>query len=415
MAAENVSRSRYAWLVMIGCFFLQTACLGGVMNSAGIFWVPVCTELGIDRGALGLYLTFYFVTTTFAYPLVAKFVPRWNFRVFLSTCVAIICLTQAAMGFFTAVWMWYIAGVVLGLAGALTFVVASTVLIENWFEEKRGIALGISMCGSGIGGMIFPILGQYFIATMGWRMSYILTAIIIAVMALPFTIFVLHLHPEDIGLKPYGAGSASTQGDDDSIAHGMPVKKAVVTLAFICIFFYGGIEALFSGYNNHLPGFMESLGYDAAFGATILALAQFGYMVATLVMGWVTDKFGVAVSTYLTLALTAASLAMFCLFHDSVSLMLAAFIFGMNSVVITISVPTLVSEIFGKKHFAEMLSYTRMSGIIGSVGAAAIGACYDMTGSFIPAFGAGIVILAICALLVALALGQRKKIRAQWE
>ena len=195
----------------------------------------------------------------------------------------------------------------------------------------------------------------------------------------------------------------------------MPVKKAVVTLAFICIFFYGGIEALFSGYNNHLPGFMESLGYDAAFGATILALAQFGYMVATLVMGWVTDKFGVAVSTYLTLALTAASLAMFCLFHDSVSLMLAAFIFGMNSVVITISVPTLVSEIFGKKHFAEMLSYTRMSGIIGSVGAAAIGACYDMTGSFIPAFGAGIVILAICALLVAIALGQRKKIRAQWE
>ena len=136
---------------------------------------------------------------------------------------------------------------------------------------------------------------------------------------------------------------------------GIPAKKAIFTLAFVCIFLYAGIEALFSGYNNHLPGFAESLGYSAAFGAGILSLAQLGYSVATLVMGWVTDRIGVAASTYITLGITALSLVGFCLFQSEVPLMVAAFVFGMNSVIITIPVPTLISEIFGKKYFAQIL------------------------------------------------------------
>ena len=139
------------------------------------------------------------------------------------------------------------------------------------------------------------------------------------------------------------------------------------------------------------------------------------YSVATLVMGWVTDRIGVAASTYITLGITALSLVGFCLFQSEVPLMVAAFVFGMNSVIITISVPTLISEIFGKKYFAQILSYSRMSGIIGCFGAAAVGACYDMTGSYVGSFVAGVVILAICAVLVGVALSQKKKMRARWE
>ena len=157
------------------------------------------------------------------------------------------------------------------------------------------------------------------------------------------------------------------------------------------------------------------MGYTAAFGAGILSLAQLGYTVATLVMGWVTDKIGVAASTYITLGITALSLVGFCLFQAEVPLMVAAFVFGMNSVIITISVPTLISDIFGKKYFAQILPYSRMSGIIGCFGAAAVGACYDMTGSYVGSFVAGVVILAICAVLVGVALSQKRKLRARWE
>ena len=404
-----------AWLIMIGCCILQGCALGSLMNSGGIFFVPVCDDLGFDRGAFSLYLTFYFIATTFTYPFVAKFLPKWDFRAFLSGCVVVLGITWALMGSFNELWQFYAAGVVLGIAGALVFVVASTVLIENWFADKRGTALGIAMCGSGIGGVVFPIIGNMMLETIGWRMTYVAFAVIMCVMILPWSLFVFRLHPEDLGLRPYGADKAAARAGAETKASGIPPKKAIFTLAFVCIFLYAGIEALFSGYNNHLPGFAESLGYTAAFGAGILSLAQLGYTVATLVMGWVTDKIGVAASTYITLGITALSLVGFCLFQAEVPLMVAAFVFGMNSVIITISVPTLISDIFGKKYFAQILPYSRMSGIIGCFGAAAVGACYDMTGSYVGSFVAGVVILAICAVLVGVALSQKRKLRARWE
>ena len=400
---------------MIGCFFLQAGALGAIMNAGGIFIVPVCNELGFDRGALALYLTFYFIATTATYPLVAKYLPKWDFRVFLTTCFLVLAATEAAMGLMSELWQWYAAGVVLGVAGALVFVVASTVLIENWFVAKRGTALGIAMCGSGIGGFFFPIFGNYLIETVGWRMAYPSIALAMCVIVLPFTLFVFRLHPSDMGLRPYGAEQGEAMAETRASAKGMPARKAIVTLAFVCVFLYAGIEALFSGYNNHLPGFAESIGYSAAFGAGILSLAQRGYSVATLVMGWVTDKIGVAASTYITLGVTAASLLGFSFLQAEVPLMVCAFVFGMNSVIITISVPTLISELFGKKYFAQILSYSRMSGIIGCFGAAAVGACFDLTGSYIGSFFAGIAILAACAVLVGIALTQKKKLRAQWE
>lgn len=413
--SEKSQGVHYAWWVMIGCFFLQAGALGAIMNAGGIFIVPVCNELGFDRGALALYLTFYFIATTATYPLVAKYLPKWDFRVFLATCFLVLAATEAAMGLMSELWQWYAAGVVLGVAGALVFVVASTVLIENWFVAKRGTALGIAMCGSGIGGFFFPIFGNYLIETVGWRMAYPGIALAMCVIVLPFTLFVFRLHPSDMGLRPYGAEQGEAMAETRASAKGMPARKAIVTLAFVCVFLYAGIEALFSGYNNHLPGFAESIGYSAAFGAGILSLAQLGYSVATLVMGWVTDKIGVAASTYITLGVTAASLLGFSFLQAEVPLMVCAFVFGMNSVIITISVPTLISELFGKKYFARILSYSRMSGIIGCFGAAAVGACFDLTGSYIGSFFAGIAILAACAVLVGIALTQKKKLRAQWE
>ena len=44
-----------------------------------------------------------------------------------------------------------------------------------------------------------------------------------------------------------------------------------------------------------------------------------------------------------------------------------------------------------------------------------MGACFDLTGSYIGSFFAGIAILAACAVLVGIALTQKKKLRAQWE
>ncbi len=72
---------------------------------------------------------------------------------------------------------------------------------------------------------------------------------------------------------------------------------------------------------------------------------------------------------------------------------------------------TLVSDIFGKRDYAKILSYMRMSGCIAAFGSSAIGFVYDATGRFDISFIAGVFILAVCAILVGIAVSQKKKIR----
>lgn len=409
------SKVHYAWKILVGCCFLQACCLGLMMNSAGIFYTPVTEDLGIGLGPLAMYVTVYFFVTTFTYPLVARILPKYNINVVLSLAVIVVCVAMALMSTYTSVWQWYFSGVLYGIGGAFIFVVAATVLIENWFDKKRGLALGLTQCCSGIGGAVFPVVGTLLINQVGWRPTYLILAVVAAVLVLPWTMFVFKFKPEDIGLKAYGhEETASPDAAEETRYPGVPAKKALFTLAFWALFLYGGVEALMSGYNTHLPGFAVAIGLGDVFGSELLSIAQIGYIVATIGMGWLTDKIGVIIPTFITLAITAFSLLGFGLCTTEVPLMTCAFFFGTNSVIITITVARLIESIFGRRDYAKILSYTRMSGCIAAFGSSAIGFVYDATGRFDISFFAGVVIIAICAVLVVIALANKKSIHARY-
>lgn len=378
---ENVQKKGgkifYGWWIVVGCCFLQGCCLGLMMNSAGIFYTPVCEELGIGLGPLALYLTVYFFVTTFSYPFVARILPKYNINIVLSAAVIICVAAMALMSTYTEVWQWYISGAMYG-----------------------------------IGGAIFPIVGTMLINQVGWRSTYLILALVAAVLVLPWTLFVFKYKPEDKGLKPYGYDELEGAKASDKVEYpGVPAKKAFATVAFWALFLYGGVEALMSGYNTALPTFGVSIGLGDMFGSTMLSLSMIGYVFATVFIGWLTDKIGVIIPSFITLGITALALFGFAMFRDSLPLSICAFFFGMNSVIITISMATLVSDIFGKRDYAKILSYLRMSGCIAAFGSSAIGFIYDATGRFDISFYAGIGILAFCAILVTIAVSQKKKIR----
>ncbi len=410
--AEKKKGIHYAWWIVAGCCFMQACCLGLMMNSAGIFYTPVTEDLNIGLGPLALYVTVYCFVTTFTYPFVARILPKYNINIVLSVAVAICCVAMGLMSTYTSVWQWYVSGALYGIGGAFVFVVAATVLIENWFDKKRGLALGITQCCSGIGGAIFPIVGTMLINQVGWRSTYLILAVVAAVLVLPWTMFVFKYKPEDKGLKPYGyEEKKNTEGAVVSAYPGVPARKALITVAFWALFLYGGVEALMSGYNTHLPGFSVSIGLGDMFGSQMLSLSMIGYVFATVIMGWLTDKIGVVIPSFITLLITALSLFGFAVLRAQLPLSVCAFFFGTNSVIITISMATLVSEIFGKRDYAKILSYIRMSGFIAAFGSSAIGFVYDATGRFDISFYAGVAIIAICAVLVLIAVSQKKKIR----
>ncbi len=72
--------------------------------------------------------------------------------------------------------------VLLHLLGAGTSPVVYTRLVNQWFNQARGLALGIALAGTGITGALAPRLIAGCLQDHGWRSSYQLLALIVIVL-----------------------------------------------------------------------------------------------------------------------------------------------------------------------------------------------------------------------------------------
>ncbi len=389
---------------------MQAGGLGAVLDAAGVFFVPVCDDLGFSRSEISLYLTFYFIATVFAMPIVGKWITKYNLNRVLSVSFALVVAAVAAMGVYSEPWQWWISGIVFGLAGSFIFVVPTPILIGNWFHEHKGLALGAAMSFSGIGGAILSPIFTLLIEAMGWREAYLIAAVIMAVLVLPWTLFVFKLHPEDIGWKPYGWTEEDEAVEQARLRQhweqpGVPLEKALKTVPFVCMFLFAGLIAYFAGFNSHLPGFAQSVGFSALVGSSLLTAVMMGNVVEKFIVGWLNDKVGVQFTVNIQLAMVALGFLGFILAGDNlVMLYVSAFLFGAQNSLVSVSTPLLVRQIFGERDFPQIFTYTRIgTGIIGCLGPVTVAGIYDVTGSFVPAFAVGIAIVAVSFLTVRLA------------
>ncbi len=87
--------------------------------------------------------------------------------------------------------------------GAIYTVVNSTA--SRWFVKKRGLVIGITSSGGGMGIIIVAPFTAYLISTFDWRTAFIVLGLIIWVvmtaMSLP-----LRKDPSDMGLLSDGLG-----------------------------------------------------------------------------------------------------------------------------------------------------------------------------------------------------------------
>ena len=146
-------------------------------------------------------------------PIAGKLMNKIDLRILLSAAVIVNGVTYLVMSQLTEVWMFYVAGVFLGIGTAPLIYLAIPTLINNWCTKKVGFFVGLCMAFTGIGGVIFNPVGTALIGSGpdGWRLGYLVFGIIMLVATLPFTLLVVRSKPEDKGLLPYGAEVGDTE------------------------------------------------------------------------------------------------------------------------------------------------------------------------------------------------------------
>jgi MFS family permease len=125
----------------------------------------------------------------------------------------------------------YAARILMGISLGFVGVLPSVVLVTNWFERRRGVALGILLAGTSIGGVVIPPIATPLIAGYGWRTAMVVLSLLIWLVLAPAILLLVKDRPADIGLTPDGdAGTYPTVASVE--ANGVTLADALRTPVF---------------------------------------------------------------------------------------------------------------------------------------------------------------------------------------
>lgn len=372
----------YAWFILAACCMMQGAGLGLINNCGGVFYSPVCQDMGFEMGKFTVYRMLFTFSSAFALPVVAKSFRKMDIRIVISAAAVVMGSVSIAMGTFTELWQWYAAGVIQGFASAFVNMIPAPILLANWFHKKTGLAIGISAAFSGLVGMVGSTGLGLAIPAFGWRASYMIIGAVVMAAILPMSIFVIRYKPEDMNMLAYGAEEETVRADEKRNVEkenlGVLLRQP---LFYISLLAYACTMAG-SYVNTYLTSCGVSVGMTITAAAMLTTAALFGNTLSKLVLGKASDSFG-AVRTFL--AATAVSLAgMVLLLTGKAEIMMAAaFLYGVTMPLSTVMMPLFCKVFWKGDTYAVRYSYVSMAGTLISAPFTTIfGMFYDRTGSY---------------------------------
>ena len=373
----------YAWLILIACCMMQGAGLGLISNCAGVFFSPVCNDLGFEMGKFTLFRTLFTMAQALTLPYVAKLFRKYDVRVIISAATVIMGGISILQGTFTSLWQFYVFGIIQGCAAAFIGVIPAPILLGNWFYKNTGTAVGISAAFSGLVGMIGSSALGVLIPAYGWRTSYMIIGVAAMVLILPFSLFILRYKPEDKGMLPYGADENYVSKTDAKAA---AKKEKFSDFAKQPIFYISLTAYACSIISSYLNSFLPSCGLEAglpmAAAALLTSLALCGNMTTKLFLGKLCDSYGVI--KIFVLSIVVAIVGHGLIFIGSTAPMMAgALLYGITMPLSTVLMPLFCRLFWKGDTYASAYSYVSMFGMLISAPFNTLfGTMYDMTGDY---------------------------------
>ncbi|NNE98563.1 MAG: MFS transporter, partial [Pyrinomonadaceae bacterium] len=246
MAETKQGKFFYGWIILAIAVLALLISNGLSIGGIPVFYKPLREEF-VESGAvaaenaesfIALGATLTFLTAGIIAPFAGWLIQKFSIRaMMLIGCVMLgsgLVLHSQAMN----ASMVYASRVMMGASLGFVGVLATTVLVSNWFVKKRGMALGILLTGTSIGGVVIPLVATPLIVEYGWRTAMIMVSLVIWLILIPATIFIVKNNPEDVGQLPDGdlqPDEVSETGDGEPVKRlltGLTLREAIKTPIF---------------------------------------------------------------------------------------------------------------------------------------------------------------------------------------
>lgn len=343
----------YGW-VMVVITFVATVCTSAAVSLVGVIFLPITEEFGWARaevsGAMGLMLAMFAGVAPFASALMLRF----GLTRIVATAAGLSALALAGATMTSEPWHLMITfGLLLGTAAGMVALALAATVANRWFEERRGLAMGILTAAFAAGQLTFLPLAAWIAEEYGWRTAVLPATAGAATAALLYLLFARNW-PADVGLPPYGARQIQ---EPQSAGAGnvlevtlRTLRDALMTKVFWVIggtFFICGLTTV-GLVNQHFIPFCADYGVGAVAAASYLAVMGVCNFCGTIFSGWLSDRFDNRVLLAIYYSLRGASLVWLPFSDfDVFALTLFAVFFGLDYVATVPPTVKLTAQHFG--------------------------------------------------------------------
>src|SRR5579863_975133 len=350
------SRFHYAWIA-IAVTFVVMLVTAGTRATPSVMMVPLEPSFGWSRTTISLALAINLALFGLLGPFAAAAMQRFGMRRTVISALAILAGGVALSGRMTAAWqMVLIWGVLVGGATGATSMTLGAAVVNRWFTQHRGLAMGILTASSATGQLLFLPLMAWVVEHRGWR-SIVLLVALCAAIVLPIVALLLPEQPSSIGLRRFGESADAPT--DPAHAAANPIAIAFAALAkaaklgdFWLLFFTFFIcGASTNGYiGTHFIAMCGDYGLSEVRGAGMLAAMGVCDLIGTTLSGWLSDRFNNRVLLFWYYGLRGLSLMY--LPHafgvDFFGLPLFAVFYGLDWIATVPPTVRLTTDIYGK-------------------------------------------------------------------
>jgi sugar phosphate permease len=399
----------FGWWVVGGAFLIYFVS-GGLFHTATVFFEALSTDFQWERGALSGAFSVGLIVAGVSAPLWGRIADRHGPRSsFLpgALITGVLCLLLSQVSNLASLYVFYIA-FTFGSAGIS--LVPISVLLSNWFVEKRGRAIGIAYTGAGFGGLVFTPVAGLLVERLGWRSAYAIGGIAVIALIMPVVLW-LKNRPEDLGLLPDGRDPSlpdSASADGDAAAGGtdasLTLGGAARTSAFwlVALIWMVTMMAL-SAVGLHQVAFLTDVGLSME-SASLAAGAVGGMSILGRIgFGVLSERFPIRrlyAVCYLACGVAVALLWATPSF-GSTSLVGYVACFGIATGGSFAMTALLVGDLFGIRALGEIFGLLGLIATIGgAIGVTGAGLIFDRAGSYDAVFAVCVALSWLGAVLI---------------
>lgn len=397
-------RNVQKWINVAICALTIFFGLGFCSSNKSLYLKAITEALGFSRSSYALATSCRFLSTAIINIFFGYLVKRFGTKKLIIAGFLCLIVSIFINIIATNVYMFCVSETISGIGFSWTSTGMVGCVINRWCKENTGTITGATLAANGIGGavaaqIVTPIIyseGNPF----GYRNAYRLVIVLIVAVAVVVALFFKENPPGDACETEVTKSKKSSNSHWVGISYDSVKKKKYFYGSIICIFLTGMCLNSVSGTSST---YFLDIGMNAGLVATVTSVSSLALTGSKLFTGFIYDKFGLKKAMTLCMSCSIMTMFMLSFTRNTTAGVIMAFSNAVLTAIAlpleTVMLPLYADDLFGDKSYNKIMGIVISANTFGyAVGSPLINVCYDVFGSYAPAyFIAGVIMIAVLA------------------